>query len=65
MNRTAVIRELRERGSESAAKAYEGFYLAGWEGFRSRFRDGDAARAALLSLDALFREARGLVGAKG
>lgn len=56
LNRTAVVRELIERDQKSLASHYAGFYLAGWAGFRSDFRDADVARLALLAAHGMFAD---------
>ena len=61
MNRTAVVGRLSELGHDDLAEAYADFYLAGWEGFRSRFASHDAARRALLAADRLFARGEALV----
>lgn len=54
VNRTEIVRHLVDLGHDEAAEAYVDFYLAGWAGFRSGFRDGDAARRALLAAARFF-----------
>jgi hypothetical protein len=56
LNRSGVVRELIARGQAPLAEAYAGFYLAGWDGFRSQFREGEAARRALQAVGSLFSE---------
>ncbi len=54
MNRTRIVQELTVRGQRDIAGAYAEFYLAGWDGYRSAFRDGDAARRALHAASRLY-----------
>ena len=61
MNRTAVVRSLRALRRDDLSETYASFYRAGWEGFRSRFQDVDAAREAIMACDRLLRLARRLV----
>lgn len=56
MNRTGVVCALAERGHEGVADHYAGFYLAGWAGFESGFRDAHAARLALLAAHGMFAD---------
>lgn len=59
LNRTSVVDALCTLEHSDLAEAYADFYLAGWDGYRSGFRDSDAARRALLAADRLFRLGRG------
>ena len=54
LNRTAIVRELHERGQETLANSYAEFYVAGWEGFRSGFKADAAARRALSAAHRLY-----------
>jgi hypothetical protein len=44
LNRTAVCGELKRRGFTDLAERYSGYYLTGWDVFRSGFHDGNAMR---------------------
>lgn len=44
MNRTAICVGLKEHGFTDLAESYSGYYLTGWEVFRSGFLDGKAMR---------------------
>jgi len=44
LNRTAVCGELKRRGFTDLAERYSGYYLTGWDVFRSGFHDGRAMR---------------------
>ena len=63
LNRSSVVRELTQRGHATLASSYAEFYLAGWEGFGSGFKDDDAARRALLAASRLYT--RGLPVVEG
>ena len=62
VNRTAAVEELSRRGHEAIARHYVDFYEAGWRGFETGFRDGDAARRALESASMLYEAGRHVVG---
>jgi hypothetical protein len=47
LNRTGVIRELKQYGYGELADAYRDYYLAGWAAFTGGFRDNDAMRRLL------------------
>lgn len=61
LNRTSIVRELATRANTRIAEAYAGFYLAGWEGFRSAFLNGDAAVKAILAAEVVFQEGETLL----
>jgi hypothetical protein len=44
LNRTGVIRELREYGFGELADAYGEYYAAGWRAFNGGFRDNEVMR---------------------
>jgi len=61
VNRTAIVAQLAERGHPDLARCCAAFYLAGWQGYRSGFADGDAAADAVRAAARLFREGRELL----
>jgi hypothetical protein len=62
MNRTSIVHELTARGDTNLAESHVRFYLAGWDGFRSAFVDGDAAARAIIAAETFFREGAFLLG---
>ncbi|MBW3587924.1 MAG: hypothetical protein KY429_00700 [Actinobacteria bacterium] len=46
VNRTNAIELLRENGQDELATYYSSYYLAAWEFFLSKWKDGDAGRSA-------------------
>ncbi len=61
LNRTGIVEELITRGKLDIAQAYVDFYLAGWDGYRSDFRDGDAAFRALNAASRLFSKGKTII----
>jgi len=56
LNRSGIVDALLRHGCSAVAEAYADFYLAGWDGFRSRFEDATAGRRAVLAADRLYAE---------
>lgn len=65
MNRTSVARELQERAGANISDVYRAFYMAGWDGFRSRFETVEPAVRALNAADLLFSLGRALLDGGG
>ncbi len=61
LNRSGVVSELIARGQSSLAQAYADFYLAGWDGVNTNFREGTAARRALDAVARLYTEGLELI----
>jgi hypothetical protein len=61
-NRSRVVAALLRHGRPAVARAYADFYLAGWDGFRSRFEDAAAGRRALVAAQLLYTEGAAALG---
>ena len=64
-NRTHLVEELLRQGCDAVAQAYADFYLAGWDGFTSRFEDASAGRRAVLATERLFAEGSKVLEVRG
>ena len=65
LNRSGIVDALLSHGCSAVAEAYADFYLAGWDGFRSRFEDATAGRRAVLAADRLYTEGGAILVSRG
>lgn len=61
MNRSAIVKELAERGGLDVAAAYVDYYGAGWRGFEDGFADSGPAQDAIRAATRLFVAADSLI----
>lgn len=54
LNRTGIYRALQQQGLTTVARAYAGYYQAGWKGFETGFSDGTHAEEALVAAHTVF-----------